>query len=60
MSKEELSDRLEAAPGAWARWSRSRRIELLLDRLQADHAATLEFLMQVQKTTPVPGRGDDD
>ena len=35
-------------------------LELLLDKLKSTKSNT-EFLMQVQKTTPVPGkRGDDD
>ncbi len=34
-------------------------IELLLDRVRQSRS-NLEFLMNVQKTTPVPGRGDDD
>ena len=34
-------------------------IELLLDRLKQTRS-NAEFLMQVQKTTPVPGRGDED
>ena len=34
-------------------------IELLLDRVKQTRS-NAEFLMQVQKTTPVPGRGDDD
>jgi transcription termination factor Rho len=34
-------------------------IELLLDRVKQTKS-NAEFLMQVQKTTPVPGRGDDD
>ena len=34
-------------------------IELLLDRLKQTRS-NVEFLMQVQKTTPVPGRGSDD
>jgi transcription termination factor Rho len=33
-------------------------IELLLDRVKSTRS-NLEFLMQVQKTTPVPGRDDD-
>jgi transcription termination factor Rho len=34
-------------------------IELLLDRLKQTKS-NVEFLMQVQKTTPVPGRESDD
>jgi transcription termination factor Rho len=34
-------------------------IELLLDRVKQTRS-NLEFLMQVSKTTPVPGRGEDD
>jgi transcription termination factor Rho len=34
-------------------------IELLLDRLKQTKS-NVEFLMQVQKTTPVPGRDSDD
>ena len=34
-------------------------IELLLGRVK-ETRSNAEFLMQVQKTTPVPGRGDDD
>ncbi|MFN8077158.1 MAG: transcription termination factor Rho [Kineosporiaceae bacterium] len=34
-------------------------IELLLDRLKQTRS-NVEFLMQVQKTTPIPGRGDED
>ena len=33
-------------------------IELLLDRVKGTKS-NAEFLMQVQKTTPVPGRDDD-
>ena len=58
MSKEELDDRLEAAPGA-RRARPQQALELLLDRLKQTQS-NIEFLMQVQKTTPVPGRGDDD
>jgi transcription termination factor Rho len=34
-------------------------LELLLSKLKETKSNT-EFLMQVQKTTPVPGKGDDD
>ncbi|HEX2808093.1 MAG TPA: transcription termination factor Rho [Kineosporiaceae bacterium] len=34
-------------------------IELLLDRVKQTKS-NVEFLMQVAKTTPMPGRGDDD
>jgi transcription termination factor Rho len=34
-------------------------IELLLDRVKQTRS-NAEFLMQVQKTTPVPGRGEED
>jgi transcription termination factor Rho len=34
-------------------------LELLLSKLKGTRSNT-EFLMQVQKTTPVPGKGDDD
>ncbi len=34
-------------------------LELLMSRLK-DTRSNTEFLMQVQKTTPVPGKGDDD
>jgi transcription termination factor Rho len=34
-------------------------LELLLSKLKETRSNT-EFLMQVQKTTPVPGKGDED
>jgi transcription termination factor Rho len=34
-------------------------IELLLDRVKQTKS-NAEFLMQVAKTTPLPGKGDDD
>ena len=58
MSKEELSIvwKLRRVMGAL---EPQQAIELLLDRVKQTRS-NLEFLMQVQKTTPVPGRGDDD
>jgi transcription termination factor Rho len=34
-------------------------VELLLDRVKQTKG-NVEFLMQVAKTTPMPGKGDDD
>jgi len=58
MSKEELSIvwKLRRVMGAL---DPQQAIELLLDRVKQTKS-NVEFLMQVQKTTPVPGRGDDD
>jgi transcription termination factor Rho len=58
MSKEELNIvwKLRRVMGAL---EPQQAIELLLDRVKQTRS-NLEFLMQVQKTTPVPGRGDDD
>jgi transcription termination factor Rho len=57
MSKEELSIiwKLRRVMGAL---EPQQSIELLLDRLKQARS-NVEFLMQVQKTTPVPGRDDD-
>ncbi|MFN0285088.1 MAG: transcription termination factor Rho, partial [Kineosporiaceae bacterium] len=58
MSKEELNVvwKLRRVMGAL---EPQQAIELLLDRVKQTKS-NVEFLMQVQKTTPVPGRGDDD
>jgi transcription termination factor Rho len=58
MSKEELSIiwKLRRVMGAL---EAQQAIELLLDRLRQARS-NAEFLMQVQKTTPVPGRGEGD
>ncbi len=58
MSKEELNIvwKLRRVMGAL---EPQQAIELLLDRVKQTKS-NVEFLMQVQKTTPVPGRGDDD
>ena len=58
MSQRGAADRLEAPPRP-ARPRPQQAIELLIDRLKQTRS-NVEFLMQVQKTTPVPGRGDDD
>jgi transcription termination factor Rho len=57
MSKEELSVvwKLRRVMGAL---EAQQAIELLLDRVKGTKS-NAEFLMQVQKTTPVPGRDDD-
>ncbi len=57
MSKEELSIvwKLRRVMGAL---EPQQAIELLLDRVKGTKS-NAEFLMQVQKTTPVPGRDDD-
>jgi transcription termination factor Rho len=58
MSKEELNIvwKLRRVMGAL---EPQQAIELLLDRVKQTRS-NVEFLMQVQKSTPVPGRGDDD
>jgi transcription termination factor Rho len=58
MSKEELNIvwKLRRVMGAL---EPQQAIELLLDRVKQTRS-NIEFLMQVQKSTPVPGRGDDD
>ncbi|MGZ4626028.1 MAG: transcription termination factor Rho [Kineosporiaceae bacterium] len=58
MSKEELNIvwKLRRVMGAL---EPQQAIELLLDRVKQTRS-NIEFLMQVQKTTPVPGRGSDD
>jgi transcription termination factor Rho len=58
MSKEELAIvwKLRRVMGAL---DAQQAIELLLDRVKQTRS-NAEFLMQVQKTTPVPGRGSDD
>jgi transcription termination factor Rho len=58
MSKEELNIvwKLRRVMGAL---EPQQAIELLLDRVRQTRS-NMEFLMQVQKTTPVPGRGGDD
>jgi len=58
MSREELNItwKLRRVMGAL---EPQQSIELLLDRLKQTRS-NAEFLMQVQKTTPVPGRGDED
>jgi len=58
MSKEELNIvwKLRRVMGAL---EPQQAIELLLDRVKQTRS-NVEFLMQVQKTTPVPGRGGDD
>ncbi|MGZ4649067.1 MAG: transcription termination factor Rho [Kineosporiaceae bacterium] len=58
MSKEELNIvwKLRRVMGAL---EPQQAIELLLDRVKQTRS-NVEFLMQVQKTTPVPGRGSDD
>jgi len=57
MSREELGIvwKLRRVMGAL---EPQQAIELLLDRVKQTRS-NLEFLMQVQKTTPVPGRDDD-
>jgi transcription termination factor Rho len=57
MSKEELSVvwKLRRVMGAL---EPQQAIELLLNRVK-ETKSNVEFLMQVQKTTPVPGRDDD-
>jgi transcription termination factor Rho len=57
MAKEELSViwKLRRVMGAL---EQQQAIELLLDRVKQARS-NIEFLMQVQKTTPVPGRDDD-
>jgi transcription termination factor Rho len=57
MSKEELNViwKLRRVLGAL---EPQQAIELLLDRVKQARS-NVEFLMQVQKTTPVPGRDDD-
>jgi transcription termination factor Rho len=58
MSKEELSIvwKLRRVMGAL---EMQQALELLLDRIKQTKS-NAEFLMQVQKTTPVPGRSDED
>jgi transcription termination factor Rho len=58
MSKEELNIvwKLRRVMGAL---EPQQAIELLLDRVKQTRS-NIEFLMQVQKSTPVPGRGEDD
>jgi len=58
MSREELNIvwKLRRVMGAL---EAQQSIELLLDRLKQTRS-NAEFLMQVQKTTPVPGRSEDD
>ena len=58
MSRDELNIvwKLRRVMGAL---EAQQSIELLLDRLKQTRS-NAEFLMQVQKTTPVPGRSDDD
>jgi transcription termination factor Rho len=57
MAKEELNViwKLRRVMGAL---EPQQAIELLLDRVKQARS-NIEFLMQVQKTTPVPGRDDD-
>ena len=57
MAKDELSViwKLRRVMGAL---EQQQAIELLLDRVKQARS-NIEFLMQVQKTTPVPGRDDD-
>ncbi|HET9654945.1 MAG TPA: transcription termination factor Rho, partial [Kineosporiaceae bacterium] len=57
MAKEELNIiwKLRRVMGAL---DPQQAIELLLDRVKQARS-NIEFLMQVQKTTPVPGRDDD-
>ena len=57
MSKEELNIvwKLRRVMGAL---EPQQAIELLLDRVKQTRS-NIEFLMQVAKTTPVPGRDDD-
>jgi transcription termination factor Rho len=57
MSKEELSViwKLRRVMGAL---DVQQALELLLDRVKRT-SSNAEFLMQVQKTTPLPGRDDD-
>jgi transcription termination factor Rho len=57
MAKEELNViwKLRRVMGAL---DPQQAIELLLDRVKQARS-NIEFLMQVQKTTPVPGRDDD-
>jgi transcription termination factor Rho len=58
MSKEELNItwKLRRVMGAL---EAQQAIELLLDRLKQTKS-NVEFLMQVQRNTPVPGRDEDD
>jgi transcription termination factor Rho len=58
MSKDELGIiwKLRRVMGAL---EPQQAIELLLDRLKQARS-NIEFLMQVQRNTPIPGRGDDD
>jgi transcription termination factor Rho len=58
MSKEELNIvwKLRRVMGAL---ETQQAIELLLDRVKQTRS-NAEFLLQVQKTTPVPGRHEDD
>jgi transcription termination factor Rho len=57
MSKEELNIvwKLRRVMGAL---EPQQAIELLLDRVKQTRS-NIEFLMQVQRNTPVPGRDED-
>ena len=58
MSKEEINIvwKLRRVMGAL---EPQQAIELLLDRVKQTKS-NVEFLMQVQKTSPVPGRSEDE